>query len=128
MQGILYETPSALPFLFVTVILGGAAAWATGKSCAGTWRSQSILFFYLLLLGVAIRFIHFSVLGDTLFSLHYYVVDTIVLMLIGFFAYRYTRVSQMVTQYYWLHERAGPLSWRPVTTPATGGEPIAKSG
>jgi hypothetical protein len=128
MQGLLYETPSALPFLFVTVILGGAAAWATGRSCARTWRTPAVLFFYLALLGVAIRFIHFSVLGDTLVSPHYYLVDTIVLMVIGFFAYRYTRVSQMVTQYYWLHERAGPLSWRAAADAAAGERAVAKSG
>ncbi|WP_152045441.1 DUF6867 family protein [Aureimonas psammosilenae] len=128
MQGLIYETPSAFPFILVTVILGGGAAWATGRSCAQTWRGQAVLFFYLLLLGIAIRFIHFSVLGDTLLSLHYYLVDTIVIVAIGFFAYRYTRTSQMVTQYHWLNERSGPLSWRTVTTPAESTGPLTKSG
>jgi hypothetical protein len=26
--------------------------------------------------------------------------------------YRHTRTTQMTTQYRWLYERAGPLSWR----------------
>ncbi|GGE18603.1 hypothetical protein GCM10011390_42210 [Aureimonas endophytica] len=119
MQGILYESNSVLAFLFVTVLLGGGAAYATGQSCARTWRPPLVLFFYLLLLGVATRFVHFSVLGDTLLSVQYYLVDTIVLMVIGFAAFRHTRAQQMVTQYYWLNERAGPFSWRALPQPAT---------
>jgi hypothetical protein len=30
-------------------------------------------------------------------------------------AWRMTRAGQMATQYYWLYERTGPLSWRPRT-------------
>ena len=38
MQGILYEEPSFLQFLFVTVIMVGRTAWRTGKSLAEIWR------------------------------------------------------------------------------------------
>ena len=38
MQGILYEEPSFLSFFIVTCLLGGWAAWMTGKACAQTWR------------------------------------------------------------------------------------------
>jgi hypothetical protein len=38
MQGILYEEVSIWQFLFVTCLLGGWAAWMTGKACASTWR------------------------------------------------------------------------------------------
>jgi hypothetical protein len=47
-----------------------------------------------------------------MFSLQYYVVDTVVLMIIGFIGYQYTRTNQMVTQYHWLYERASILSWK----------------
>ena len=47
-----------------------------------------------------------------MFSLHYYIVDTIVLMIFGTLGYRYTRTNQMVTQYHWLYERSSLLSWR----------------
>ena len=60
---------------------------------------------YLLLLGVGVRFIHIALFDGTMFSLHYYVVDTIILLVFGFLGYRYTRTNQMVTQYYWLYER-----------------------
>ena len=64
-------------------------------------------------LGVGIRFIHHALFEGTMFSLHYYIVDTIVLMILGFLGYQYTRTNQMVTQYNWLYERASLLSWKP---------------
>ena len=36
--------------------------------------------------------------------LQYYIVDTIVLLVIGIVGYHYTRTNQMVTQYHWLYE------------------------
>jgi small-conductance mechanosensitive channel len=113
MQGIIYEETSVLFFFFVTVVLGGAGAWMTGRACAMTWRPYLTLFFYLLVLGVGVRFIHFSIFEGTLLSLHYYLVDTIVLMIIGFLGYQYTRTNQMVSQYYWLYDRSGWIGWRP---------------
>ena len=113
MQGILYEEPSIWQFFFVTCLLGGWAAWMTGKASAQTWRSLPALFAYLLGLGIGVRFIHHALFGGTMFSLQYYVVDTIVLMILGFVGYQYTRTNQMVTQYNWLYERASILSWKP---------------
>lgn len=113
MQGILYEEPSILLFLLVTVVLGGWAAWMTGRACAVTWRGAGTLVLYVLVLGMAVRFIHFALFGGTLLSLHYYVVDTVVLQLIAFAGYRKTLTAQMVRQYYWLYEASGPFSWKP---------------
>ena len=83
MQGILYEEASIWQFLFVTCLLGGWAAWMTGKASAQTWRGFIQLVAYLLVLGIGVRFIHHALFGGTMFSLHYYVVDTIVLMIFG---------------------------------------------
>ncbi|PZN54032.1 MAG: hypothetical protein DIU65_07965 [Proteobacteria bacterium] len=113
MQGILHEEPSIWQFLFITVLLGGWAAWMTGKACAQTWRPHLTLFLYMLGLGIAVRFIHHALFEGTMFSLQYYVVDTVVLMILGFLGFRYTRTNQMVTQYHWLYERTSPLSWKP---------------
>jgi small-conductance mechanosensitive channel len=113
MQGILYEEPSILQFFFVTCLLGGWAAWMTGRSCAQTWRPYVALILYLLLLGIAVRFIHHALFEGTMFTLQYYVVDTIILLIIGTLGYRYTRANQMVTQYSWLYERASLVSWKP---------------
>jgi hypothetical protein len=112
MQGILYEEPSIWQFFFVTCLLGGWAAWMTGKACAQTWRSQVALFFYVLGLGIGIRFIHHALFNGTMFSPQYYVVDTVVLMILAFLGYQYKRTNQMVTQYNWLYEKVSPLSWK----------------
>jgi len=113
MHGILYEEPSVWQFFFVTCLLGGWAAWMTGRATAQTWRPASSLVVYLLLLGIAVRFIHHALFNGTMFTAQYYIVDTIVLMVIGMLGYRYTRTNQMVTQYSWLYEKVSVLSWRP---------------
>lgn len=112
MQGILYEEASFLQWALVTVLLGGGAAWMTGKAMAETWRSRLALLFYLLLLGLAVRFIHFALFEGSILSPQFYFVDTAVLLVVGFIGFQYTRTNQMVTQYYWLYERDSPVSWR----------------
>lgn len=112
MSGILYEEASIWQFFFITFLLGGWAAWMTGRACAKTWRPYTSLFFSLLLLGIAVRFIHHALFEGTMFSLHYYLVDTFFLMIFGFIGYRYTRTNQMVSQYGWLYERQNLLAWK----------------
>ena len=112
MQGILYEEPSFWLFALITVVMGGWAAWMTGRACALTWRPVAQTVLYLLLLTAAVRFIHFALFHGTLLSLHYYLVDAVVVVGIGLLGYRYTRARQMTTQYRWLYERTGPFSWR----------------
>jgi small-conductance mechanosensitive channel len=111
-MGIIYEEGSIGVFLLITVLLGGGAAWMAGRAAALTWRPWPFVLVYIVLLGVAVRFIHHALFGGTMFSFHYYIVDTIILAVIGLVAYRATRTRQMVTQYGWLYERTGPLSWR----------------
>jgi len=112
MHGILYEEANVWQFFFVTLVLGGWSAWMTGRACAQTWRPVSSLVFFLLLLGIAVRFIHHALFEGTMFAPRYYAIDTIILLVIGIVGYRYMRAEQMVTQYYWLYERQGPLQWR----------------
>jgi uncharacterized membrane protein len=112
MQGILYEEPSIWLFLLITVIIGGWAAWMTGRAMALTWRPFWQLVAYLLILAGAVRFIHFALFEGTLLSLRYYLVDAVVILIIGALGFRYTRARQMTTQYRWLYERTGPFSWR----------------
>ncbi|KQZ00335.1 hypothetical protein ASD45_05260 [Pseudolabrys sp. Root1462] len=109
---ILYEEDSLWTFILVTLILGCGAAWLSGRAIAQTWRPVWQVFFYSLILGCAVRFIHFSLFGGTLLSIHYYLVDTALLMVFGFLGFRAARVSQMLTQYRWINEPAGALRWR----------------
>lgn len=112
MQGYLYEESSLGVFILVTLILGGGASWLTGRAIAITWRPWWQLVGYTLILGMATRFLHFSLFEGTLLSPYYYAVDTVLLFIISLLGYGVTRTNQMVTQYHWLTRRAGFLSWK----------------
>ena len=107
-----YEEGSSGTFLLVTLILGGGAAWLSGRAIALTWRPAWQVFAYSLVLGCAVRFLHFSLFGGTLLSPHYYLVDTAIGMALGFLGFRAARVSQMISHYRWINEADGPLRWR----------------
>jgi hypothetical protein len=111
-QGLLYEEGSFGVFVLVTVILGGGAATLAGRAIALTWRPWWQIVAYMLILGGAVRFIHFALFGGTLLSLHYYAVDTAVCMAFGCLGFRTARSAQMVTQYRWINQPNGPLRWR----------------
>jgi len=99
-------------FLLVTVGMGGGAAWLAGRAIAATWRPWWHLLVYMLLLTMAVRFIHFALFNSTFFSLHYYLVDYAVCVGFALLGFRLMRVRQMVSRYKWLNERAGVLRWR----------------
>ncbi|MGL4494909.1 MAG: DUF6867 family protein [Beijerinckiaceae bacterium] len=112
MQGILYEEHSIWLFLLVTVVMGGWAAWMTGRALALTWKPLSQVAFAAFGLSLVVRFIHFALFGGTLRSLQFLMVDFAVVLIFALLGYRYTRTRQMTTQYRWLYEKAGPFSWR----------------
>ncbi|MFT7958338.1 DUF6867 family protein, partial [Salmonella enterica subsp. enterica serovar Typhimurium] len=87
---ILWENSFGV-FLLVTVILAGGAAWASGRAIARSWQPWWHAGLWMLLLGAATRFIHFSLYGGTLLSLHFYVTDTLILILISAAGHRFTR-------------------------------------
>ncbi len=112
LQGILYEEPSIWLFLLVTCIMGGWGAWMTGRAMASSWQRYPVLVGYLVILGLAVRYIHFALFDGTLLSLHYYLVDLVVVQIIGAIGYRFTRVAQMTDKYRWLYLPNGPLFWK----------------
>jgi len=107
-----YEEGSFGIFVLVTIVLGGGASWLAGRAVAATWRPWWQVVFYMLILGAAVRFIHFSLFGGTLLSLHYYAIDSAVCLVAGFFGFRVARAAQMVTQYRWINVPHGVLGWR----------------
>jgi hypothetical protein len=110
--GFLYEDESFGIFVLVTIVLGGGAAILAGRAIAATWRPWWQIVVYMLILGGAVRFIHFALFGGTLLSPHYYAVDSAVCLAAGLLGFRTARVSQMVTQYRWINVPDGPLRWR----------------
>ena len=110
-QGLLWEV-SIAEFIFVTMFLGGGTAWMTGRAVAQTWRTAFQLAWYMVLLGFAVRFIHFALFGGTLLSPYYFVVDFVVILIFAFLGMRYTRAAQIAQQYSFAFVRSGPFGWR----------------
>jgi hypothetical protein len=90
---------NAGPFLLVTVVLGGGAAWQAGRAVAQTWRPWWQGMLYMFILGAAERFIHFALFDGTLLSLSAYVLDTAVAIGCAGLGFRTTRARQMARQY-----------------------------
>jgi hypothetical protein len=111
MQGFLFER-GIVDFLLVTCFLGGGAAYLTGRAVAITWRPLAYLAIYLFLLACAVRFVHYALFEGTLLSIHYFLIDAVVLLALGALGFRITRAGQMSGQYSWIYQRSGPMSWR----------------
>ena len=112
MQGILYEEPSIWLFLLVTVLMGGWAAWRTGIALARTWKPAWMLIAYGMLLGIAVRFMHFALFKGTLFSMRYYIVDAVIVIIAAYLGWRHERANAMARQYAFAFEKTSFLTWR----------------
>lgn len=99
-------------FFFITLVIGGGAAYLAGRGQAMKWRPLWMTVAYMVPLGAAVRFFHYALFQGDLTSLHYFITDTAVLIACALLGYRKTLTDKMVSQYPWLYERAGPLAWR----------------
>ena len=134
----LYETGhhGVWTFLFMTVFLGGAAALATGRALALTWRPSWQCLLYALPLAFTVAFLHFALFEEPVIPLERIIEDsagasgfaatagTVLWHLRGWFVqfllfamlagtgYRLTRVRQMTSQYRFAFRPAGPFAWR----------------
>jgi hypothetical protein len=113
MGGILWpSTTTGLLALIVLDGLGAAAAFSTGRAFALSWSALLGLAPAMLALAAGIRFLHYALFQETLLSLHYYLIDLVILGVVAGLGYSLTRARQMATQYSWAYEKAG-LRWRP---------------
>jgi Domain of unknown function (DUF6867) len=101
-------------FLLLTVVIGGTAAYASGKAIAQTWRPFWQIPLYGMLLAAGVRFCHFALFEEPLFSPLGYAVDFLVALLFASLGFRLLRARQMAMQYGWLFQRRGALGWRRV--------------
>ena len=113
MADVLYAaSPYGLfTFVLITLVLGGLGAWAAGRALAQTWRPMAIIAVYMLFLTVGVRFLHYALYGESLLSVHFFLVAYVWNLIVAGLGYRSMRAQQMATQYSWAYERAG-LSWR----------------
>lgn len=110
-NSLLWEV-SIADFIFVTMILGGGTAWMTGRAVAQTWRTPLQLAGYMILLGLAVRFIHFALFHGTLLSGYYFLIDFVFILVFAFLGMRFTRAEQIARQYSFAFTRSGPFGWR----------------
>ena len=110
-------------FFFVTLLAGGGAAAAIGRAAAQGWKPFWLAAIYTMMLGVAIRFLHFALFAGAalpswreaqgnMHSPHFYITDTAILLAFTAAGFHLQRRAQMLRQYGWLMEKAGPLGWR----------------
>ena len=99
-------------FILVTLLMGGLAAYASGKAIAQTWRPFWHVPLYMLIVALAVRFCHFALFEEELFSQPSYIVDFAVAFAAASLGYRVVRARQMAVQYGWMFQRRGPLGWR----------------
>jgi len=117
MSELFYENGDLASFLLVTVVLGGGAAWLAGRAIAQTWRPWWSVVVYMLILALAVRFIHFALFDGTLLSPHYYSVDAAVAILVAALGFRVTRRQQMAHQYGFLPPHVPPAGARQDAAP-----------
>jgi hypothetical protein len=110
-------------FLFFTVVLGGVAAWASGRAAAITWRPPWMILPYAAMLACAVRFLHYALAGDLLLDPLSWLASFAVLLAGAAIGYRSARANQMTTQYSWLYARTSPFAWR-----ASASAPSTNSG
>lgn len=118
-MGLIWEI-SLAEFLFVTVILGGGAAWLAGRAIAGAWEPLWKAAIWMIPLAAVVRFIHYALFSGSLLTLHFYLVDLCVLVVLAMAGHRFALTRRMVRQYGWLYERAGPFAWRARSGPIAG--------
>ncbi|MCH9807365.1 MAG: hypothetical protein K0U74_06520 [Alphaproteobacteria bacterium] len=99
-------------FILVTIILGGAASWATGRAIAIVWKPLWQLAAYMCLMTFAVRFLHYALFHQPFLTVGNVLIDYVVLAAIALIGYRMMRAWQMQAQYPWAFEQVGPLSWR----------------
>lgn len=77
-MSLIYEN-SFWVFFVLTVVAGGGAAYMGGRSLALGWKPIWLLIVYMMIFGAGLRFIHFALFQETLSSVQYYVVQTLIL-------------------------------------------------
>jgi len=102
MAGILWQPGGFLVFLFLTLILGGAAAMASGAAIARTWRPVLQVPLYMIPLTLTVRFLNYALFQQKLLSVQYLLVTFVILTGLAMLGFYQRRRAQMQRQYGWL--------------------------
>ena len=85
--------------IIISLLLGGGAAWLTGRGIALTWQPLWRCWVWMLPLALAVRFIHFALFKAGLMNIAPYFLDLFILIACSSFGYAVTRARQMSRQY-----------------------------
>ncbi len=88
-------------FVGLTLVLGGAAAFVSGRALASTWRPPGLIAPVALLLEGAVRFLHYALAGEGT-SVAQALFGAVVLAAFAGAGFVLTRRRQMARQYGWL--------------------------
>jgi hypothetical protein len=99
-------------FLLLTCVLGGAAAFATGRALALTWRPLWQALAYMIPLAAAVRFLHYALFGEDILAVGPALLAFLILLGAAAAAFRLMQAGQMVRQYPFAYKAAGPFVWR----------------
>lgn len=88
------------------------AAWLTGQAIAEGWRPLWQVLPSTILLTLADRFLAYALFGGSLLSGTAALVTLAIVLTLALAGYRMRQAKKMVSQYPWLHRRAGPFHWR----------------
>lgn len=93
--------PNLWTFLGLTLVLGGAGAFVSGRAVARGWRSPLQAVFYAAPLAAAVRFLHYALFEETT-DLAQAVLAFALICGFALAGYRLARRRQMTRQYPWL--------------------------
>ncbi len=99
-------------FVVLTIIMGGGAAFMAGRSIAGGWKGIPRVIIAMIPFTAGLRFLHYALFEGQLTSLTHFLVHGAIVTGFALLGYRVRRTQQMTSQYPWLYERSGPLTWR----------------
>lgn len=96
---------SLLQFLFLTIFFSGWSSFQIGKNISYNWLNKNMIFFYILLLTLVNRFIHFALFDSSFITIKYLISDYLILLSISFLSFRITRVNYLEKQYPWKYKK-----------------------
>jgi hypothetical protein len=88
-------------FVALTLVLGGAGAFVTGRTMAQTWRGKWKAVAYMVPLAAAVRFLHFALFEEPT-DLLQAALAFVFLALFALAGFIMARRRQMALQYPWL--------------------------
>jgi hypothetical protein len=98
-------------FLLLTCVIGGAAAFATGRAIALTWRPFWQALAYMIPLTAAVRFLHYALFGEDILAIGPALLAFAILLALAAIGFRLRQAAQMVRQYPFLFRTAGAFAW-----------------